>query len=117
MLGFAAAKKNKERWFSESFFTHNKTYKMCLCVDTGNLEDNNDSSNDDDSSSSSHLSVSLSLMKGPHDDGLTWPLRGEFKVKLLNQVRDRPVLYFTYVTRPEKTGLIYAKYTCSYYAP
>ena len=27
-------------------------------------------------------------MKGPHDDGLTWPLRGEFEVKLLNQVSD-----------------------------
>ena len=88
MLGFAAVKKNKERWFSESFFIHNKRNKMCLCVDTGNLEDNNDSSNDDDSSSSSHLSVSFFLMKGLHDDGLIWPPRGQFKVKLLNQVRD-----------------------------
>ena len=87
MLGLAAVKKNKERWFSESFFTHNKGYKMCLCVDTGNLEDNNDSSNDD-SRSSSHLSVSFFLMKGPHDDGLTWPLRGNFEIKLLNQVSD-----------------------------
>ena len=93
MSGFAAVKKNAERWFSGSFFTHNKGYKMCLCVDTSNFGDDNDSSDDgsdddDSSSSSSHLSVSLFLMKGPHDDALTWPLRGEFDVNLLNQVSD-----------------------------
>ena len=33
-----------------------------------------------------HLSVSLYLMKGPHDDELTWPLRGKFEIKLLNQI-------------------------------
>ena len=93
MPGFAAVKKNEERWFSESFFTHNKGYRMCLCVDTDDLEDDNDSSDDgsddDSTSSSSHLSVLLFLMKGPHDDaGLTWPLKGEFEVKLLNQVSD-----------------------------
>ena len=63
---------------------------MCLCVDMGNLDDSNDSSNDDDDDnrSSIHLSVSLFLMKGPHDDGLTWLLRGNFEIKLLNQVSD-----------------------------
>ena len=30
-----------------------------------------------------HLSVFLFLMKGPHDDELTWPLRGKCEVKLL----------------------------------
>ena len=35
-----------------------------------------------------HMSVFLSLMKGPHDDELTWPLRGRFKVKLFNQIND-----------------------------
>ena len=27
-------------------------------------------------------------MKGPHDDEQTWPLRGKFEVKLLNQISD-----------------------------
>jgi len=27
-------------------------------------------------------------MKGPHDDELTWPLKGKFEVKLLNQISD-----------------------------
>ena len=35
-----------------------------------------------------HLSVFLHFMKGPHDDELTWPLRGEFEIKLLNQISD-----------------------------
>ena len=61
--GFAAVKNSKERWFSESFFTHNKGYKICLCGDTGNLEDNNDSSNDD---MKQLTFVSLSLLdEGP----------------------------------------------------
>ena len=27
-------------------------------------------------------------MNGPHDDELTWPLKGEFEIKLLNQIRN-----------------------------
>ena len=32
MPGFAAVKKNEERWFSESFFTHNKGYKIAYVL-------------------------------------------------------------------------------------
>ena len=35
-----------------------------------------------------HLSVFLYLMKGSHDDEVTWPLRGKFGIKLLNQISD-----------------------------
>ena len=35
-----------------------------------------------------YLSVFLHLMKGPQDDKLTWPLRGKFEIKLLNQISD-----------------------------
>ena len=34
-----------------------------------------------------HLSLFLYVMRGPHDK-LTWPLRGEFEIKLLNQISD-----------------------------
>ena len=37
---------------------------------------------------STHLSMFLYLMKGPHDDELTWPLMGKFEIKLLNQISD-----------------------------
>ena len=72
-------KKNKDmQWYSNSFYTHNRGYKMCLRVDAGGQGDGK----------GTHLSVYLYLMKGPHDDELTWPLRGKFKFKLLNQISD-----------------------------
>ena len=73
-------KVNKIQWCSDSFYTHNKGYKMCLKVDAAGHKDGN--------GKCTHLSVFLSLMKGPHDDELTWPLRGRFKVKLFNQISD-----------------------------
>ena len=91
MPGFAATKKNEEKWFSDPFYTHDKGYKMCLCVDTEGFDDDSDSadsSDDGSNNSSTHLSVSLYLMKGLYDDKLTWPLEGKFEVKLLNQASD-----------------------------
>ena len=72
----------KKRWYSDPFYTHNKGYKMCLRVsataDYGNS-----------TCKGTHLSVFLYLMKGPHDDELTWPLLGKkFEIKLLNQISD-----------------------------
>ena len=75
---YKAKKRDEIEWCSDSFYTHNKGYKMCLRVyaaGNGYGED-------------THLSIFLSLMKGPHDDELTWPLKGEFEMKLLNQVSD-----------------------------
>ena len=45
---------------------------MCLCIDDYSIS----------------LSVYLCLMKGPHDDELTWPLREDFEIKLLKQISD-----------------------------
>ena len=46
-----------------------------------------------DDGAGSHLSVYLHLMKGPHDDELEqagqWPLRGVFRIELLNQFADQ----------------------------
>ena len=66
-------------WCSDAFYTDVTIgYKMCLCVyPAGNR-----------TSIGTHLSVYLCLMKGPHDDELAWPLRGEFEVTLLNQISD-----------------------------
>jgi len=65
--------KNKEEWFSEPFFAFKGGYK--LLIKTKNS-----------------LSVSLHLMKGPHDDELQksghFPLRGTFVIELLNQLND-----------------------------
>ena len=72
---FSTKKNNEIQWYSDSFFSHEKGYKMCLRVDAAGDVDTN-------------LSVFLFIMKSPHDDELTWPLRGKFNLKLLNQISD-----------------------------
>ena len=76
MTEYKDKKDNTIEWFSDPFYTHSKGYKICLCVDAGG----------NDQVKGTHLSVFLCLMKGPHDDELTWPLKGEFEVELLNQI-------------------------------
>ena len=75
---FDSKKKDEVEWYSDSFYSHNKGYKMCLRVDAAGHG----------KAKGTHLSVFLHLMKGPHDDELTWPLRGKFEIKLLNQISD-----------------------------
>ncbi|XP_065901501.1 TNF receptor-associated factor 4-like [Dysidea avara] len=75
---YAKKRRDAEGWYSNSFYSHYNGYKMCLRVDC----------NGDGDAKDTHLSVFLCLMKGPHDNKLTWPLREEFKVKLLNQISD-----------------------------
>jgi len=48
---------------------------MCLCLYPA-----------DQARKGTHLSIFLYLMKGPHNDELTCPLRETFEVKLLNQI-------------------------------
>ena len=36
-----------------------------------------------------HISVYASLLKGDHDDSLTWPFTGTFVIELLNQLEDK----------------------------
>ena len=60
-------------WFSDSFYTHHKGYKMCLCLYVY-------------AGYGGFLTVYLFLMKGPYDDQLRWPLKGHCEVKLLNQI-------------------------------
>ena len=62
------------RRYSEPFYTCKNGYQMCLSSDV---------SDDDD-----HLSIWAHVIKGSHDDELTWPLRGKLEIKLLNQISD-----------------------------
>ena len=78
MTGYSIKNKDGVGWYSDPFYSHNKGYKMCLRVDAAGNGDGK----------GTHLSVYLCLMKGPHDDELTWPLRKKFEVKLLNQISD-----------------------------
>ena len=78
MSQFARRKNGNVQWYSHSFYTHSGGYRLCMHVNTAGIDDGK----------GSHLLVRLHLMKGPHDDKLTWPLRGNFTVTLLNQISD-----------------------------
>ena len=78
MSEFNSKYEDEVEWLSDTFYTHNKGYKVCLRVYAAGNGDGE----------GTHLSVFLWLMKGPHDDELTWPLRGNFEIKLLNQISD-----------------------------
>ena len=78
MSEYTKKKENDVEWYSDPFYTHKEGYKIQLNV----VPNSHDASRD------SHLSVYLYLMEGPYDDKLRWPLKGKFKVTLLNQISD-----------------------------
>ena len=78
MTEYKDKKENQIEWYSNYFYTHKRGYKMCLNVDADGNGDGK----------GTHLSVFLYRMRGLYDDELTWPLRGQFEIKLLNQISD-----------------------------
>lgn len=62
----------KATWVSDSFFTHQNGYKLCVKVDcpVGTIR------------------MRLHLLPGPHDDDLQWPLQGNITLSIMNQVKD-----------------------------
>ena len=69
---------SKEEVYSPSFYTHSHGYRMCLCVYP----------NGDGGGKGTHVSVYTCLMKGPFDDHLKWPFRGEITIQIVNQDGD-----------------------------
>ena len=69
--------KRSEIFNSTGFYTSNRGYTMqlsaCPCGTTFNTN---------------HVVVCIYLMKGKHDDHLSWPVRGTLTVQLLNQLSD-----------------------------
>jgi len=76
---FANKKSNKLQWRSPQFYSHSGGYTMVLVVYAGG----------DSTGASNHISAYLHLVKGENDDKLTWPLKGKFIIKLLNQIDDK----------------------------
>ena len=78
MTDFEQHKKDGDSWCSPPFCSHTGGYKMCLRVcakGRGRGE-------------GTHVSVSVHLMCGAHDDYLKWPFHGYIIVKMLNQRRE-----------------------------
>ena len=70
--------REKEEIVSPSFFTHLSGYRMCIELypnGCGNAK-------------GTHVAVCTCLMRGPYDDHLKWPFRGEITVQIVNQAGD-----------------------------
>ena len=72
---FYKYKRNDEWWFSHPFYSHVGGYKMCVGV----------CPNGAGKFKGSHVSLAFHVMRGPFDDDLVWPFRGELTVQLVNQ--------------------------------
>ena len=70
---------NSDDWFSPSFYTRPRGYKMCFEVNArGNGEGRG-----------THVSVFVWMMRGDFDEQLKWPFRGSITIQLLRQ--DGPI--------------------------
>ena len=69
--------KNHQYDYFPGFYTRDGGYKMRLCIyPNGRYGCDN------------YISMGVYLMKGDHDDHLTWPVQGTLTVQLLNQCSD-----------------------------
>ncbi len=76
---FQQHKKASDIFYSDPFYTSRKGYKLRMRVDANGNGDGK----------GTHVSVFACLMKGNHDDTLTWPFSGTVTVELLNQLEDK----------------------------
>jgi len=87
MNNFTEKMKNKQAWYSNPFFAFWRGYKMCLKIWANGIG----------YGEGTHVSVFLYCMNSPYDDELEqsghWPLRGMFKVELLNQLNDKYTIF------------------------
>ena len=68
--------KNLNFYRCPEFYTRNGGYQMCLTVYPNGYP------------TSGYITLCIFLMKGDHDDHLTWPVKGTLTVQLLNQLSD-----------------------------
>ena len=71
-------KLKQTHWNKSSIYSHDRGYKMRFRVFPGGYSNGK----------GTHMSISLLLLKGPYDDELTWPMKENFELKLLNQISD-----------------------------
>ena len=79
LTDYSKRKQFNNRYYSPPFTTSPQGYRLCLRVHT----------NGNDSGKGSHLSISVIIMKGQHDDRLRWPLTGTIIIELLNWLEDK----------------------------
>ena len=78
MSEFSRHKAIGDKW-SGSFYTNDNGYKFCLIV----------RANGYGRGEGSYVSVGVGMMRGDHDDSLTFPFRGVFYIQILNWKEDK----------------------------
>ena len=100
MTDFEIFKQARGRWFSPSFYTHTRSYRICFEVSGRKVACN------------SHIGVFVHLMQGEFDNSLKWPFRGDITIQLLNQLQNKghyeKTLEFTDTTPVVITGRVTA---------
>ena len=76
---FEHLKSTSGRWFSPSFYSHQRGYRLCLYVQ----------SNGSGSGKGAHVSIYICIMQGQFDDSLQWPFREAVTIQLLNQIEEK----------------------------
>ena len=95
------SKSNKDGWPSPSFTTDEGGYKMFMKVYANGYVHGE--------GHEKFISVALFLMKGEHDERLTWPMKGTVTIQLLNILADEDhsqVVEFKFNGRDEKMCLV-----------
>ena len=76
---FEHLKRTCGRWFSPSFYSRKRGYRLCLEV----------YSNGCSGGMGTHVSIYTCIMRGQFDDSLQWPFMGAITIQLLNQTEDK----------------------------
>ena len=74
-VSFRVEQDVEERVCLPPFYTHSHGYKFCVYVYPQGIGDGK----------GTHVSIYACLMKGPFDDHLKWPFRGEITIQIVNQ--------------------------------
>ena len=98
-LDFHVKRSDKE-WYSPAFYTHPRSYRMCVFVDPNGYGHGK----------GTHVSIFMCVLCGPFDDHLKWPFRGEITIQLVNQAGNHDhvekTIPYTDVTPDKSAGRV-----------
>ena len=70
--------KNDTTFHSPPFYAHTYGYRACLLVTPNGIKE----------CKNNQITFCICILTGPNDAKLSWPIRGQFTVTLLNQVKN-----------------------------
>ena len=96
-------KQTDEEVYLPPFYTHPHGYRMYVRVDPNGVGHRK----------GTHVSISTYMMRGPFDDYLKWPFRGEITIQIVNQVGDHDhmekIIHYTDRTPDDTAGRVTGK--------